>query len=256
MTVYYFLCQLALLYEMTVVFRHINVLTTRRYSASFPTMRQKALLLREAQTPVVLVDNHPIPQPNKSRVQVKVTLAGLNGHNQKVRDLGLFLSSISTPPVLTMLRQGRDGREGRKFAQKGGPSCFSGRFCAWNPQNGLQEYAVLTEQFTAKIPDSISYDDAAIFPTNIIATLVGLFHGLPIPAPWTKEAEKFDYKNATLLFVGGGSFAGRYAVQLAKIAGIGRIVVVGGKEDELKKYGATQVLDCHGGQEVVLERIR
>jgi NADPH2:quinone reductase len=40
------------------------------------------------------------------------------------------------------------------------------------------------------------------------------------------------------------------------LAGIGKIVVVGGSEQELKGWGATHVLDRHGGDEVLLKRIR
>jgi len=42
---------------------------------------------------------------------------------------------------------------------------------------------------------------------------------------------------------------------MAKLAGIGNIIVVGGPEQELKSYGATHVVDRHGGEKVVLERI-
>jgi NADPH2:quinone reductase len=45
-------------------------------------------------------------------------------------------------------------------------------------------------------------------------------------------------------------------VQLAKLAGLGTIVVVGGDEAELKGYGATHILDRHGEYSEVLERIR
>ena len=127
---------------------------------SHPIMTQKALLLKEARTPLVLVDNHPIPHPDDHQIQIKVTVAGLNGHD------------------------------------------------------------------------------------------------LPIPAPWSPEAETFDYQKSTLLIIGGGSFAGRYATQLAKLAGIGRIVVVGGSQEVLEGYGATHVLDRHGTQDAVLESIR
>jgi NADPH2:quinone reductase len=92
----------------------------------------------------------------------------------------------------------------------------------------------------------------------MIAPLVALFHannGLGIPAPWTKEAEAFDYKGQTLLIVGGGSNRGRFGVQLAKLVGIGKIVVVGseGSEDEIKRYGATHVV--YRDSEDVLDQI-
>jgi NADPH:quinone reductase-like Zn-dependent oxidoreductase len=126
-------------------------------------------------------------------------------------------------------------------------------------QTGLQEYVVLDVPFTAVIPKGISDDEAATLPTNIIAPLVALFNdesGLGIPAPWTKEAEDFDYKGKTLLIVGGGSNCGKFGVQLAKLAGIGKIVVVGSKrsEEEVKRYGATHVL--YRDTEDVLGQIR
>lgn len=83
-----------------------------------------------------------------------------------------------------------------------------------------------------------------------------MFHELPLSPSWTENAQTFNYTNITLLLVGGGSVAGWFAVQLAKIAGIGKVVVVGGRGHELKANGATHVLDRHGGQDVVLERIR
>ncbi len=120
----------------------------------------------------------------------------------------------------------------------------------------LQEYAVADVDFLAKIPDGITDDGAATLPTNIIAPLVALFDTLEIPAPWSDEAKNFDYAKTSLLVVGGGSKCGKFGVQLAKIADIGKIVVVGGNETELKEYGATHVLDRHGGHDAVLERIR
>jgi NADPH2:quinone reductase len=122
-----------------------------------------------------------------------------------------------------------------------------------------EEYVVNDIEAGFKIPDSITDDEAATLPTNIIAPLVGLFddpNGVGIPAPWTEAARNFDYKSAAILIIGGGSNCGRYAVQLAKLVGIGTIVSVGGSEQDLKSYGATDVLNRHGGEEVVLKRIR
>ena len=126
-------------------------------------------------------------------------------------------------------------------------------------QNGLQQYVVLDVPFTAVLPKGISDDAGATLPTNVIAPLVAFFHeerGLGIPAPWTKEAESFDYKGQTLLIVGGGSNCGKFGVQLAKLAGIGKIVVVGSKksEEEIKGYGATHVV--YRDSEDVLGQIR
>ena len=221
---------------------------------------QKALIVTEIGKPIVLTTDRTIPEPSQNQVQIKVTVAGLNPHDQKSRDRDLFIAD-NLPAVLTNDLVGKVTKLGSanitKF--KVGDRVVShagfGKELA-STQNGLQEYAVADVDFLARIPDSISDDEAATLPTNIIAPLVALFDTLEIPAPWNDAAKKFDHANTSLLVVGGGSNCGKFGVQLAKIAGIGRIVVVGGNETEMQDYGATHVLDRHGGHDVVLERIK
>ncbi|MCJ1453706.1 hypothetical protein MMC28_004054 [Mycoblastus sanguinarius] len=119
-------------------------------------------------------------------------------------------------------------------------------------------HLVLDADHIAKIPDEFTDDDAATLPTNALASLIALFDAsyLGISAPWTPVASSFDYKGVTLLIIGGGSSCGKYAVQLASLADIGQIVVVGGDEDGLKSYGATNFINRHGSAEEILTRIR
>ena len=222
-------------------------------------MSQIALVVSEVGKPLTKTER-PIPTPGENQVQVRVTVAGLNPHDEKARDTGLFIAK-SLPAVLgndvvgviTALGSGVTSRRiGDHVVGHAG-------FVPGSLQNGLQQYAVFDVPFTAVLPKRISDDEGATLPTNIIAPLVALFQeeaGLGIPAPWTKEAESFDYKGQTLLVVGGGSNCGRFAVQLAKLAGIGKIVVVGSKrsEKEIKAYGATQVV--YRDSEDVLGQIR
>jgi NADPH2:quinone reductase len=225
-----------------------------------PSTTQKALLVKELRKPLQLVTNHPVPQPGADQVLLKVTVAGFNPHDEKARGTGLFIAE-SLPAVLTNDVAGTVVALGpgvnkyqigdRVLSHPG----FSGTYA----QNGLQEYAVNDIGAGFKIPDSITDDEAVTLPTNIIAPLVGLFdgqNGLDIPAPWSEAAKSFDYRSTAVLIIGGGSSCGKFAVQLAKLSGVGTIVVVGGSEQELKSFGATDVLDRHGGDEAVLERIR
>jgi NADPH2:quinone reductase len=87
---------------------------------------------------------------------------------------------------------------------------------------------------------------------------VGFFdkEGLGLPAPWSTEASTATFGDSMILIVGGGSNCGRFATQLAKLVGFGTIVVVGGQKEELKKFGATHVVDRHGGHDTVLQNIR
>ncbi|KAF2502723.1 putative alcohol dehydrogenase [Lophium mytilinum] len=226
-----------------------------------PPTTQKALVVTEVGKPLSLVTDRPVPQPGPDQVLLRVTVTGFNPHDEKARGEGLFIAG-NLPAVLTNDVTGTVVALGPGVTkyQIGDRVLSHPAFgLKTYPQNGLQEYATNDIGAGFKIPDSITDDEAATLPTNLIASLVGLFDGtagLGIPAPWTEAAKTFDYKGATLLILGGGSNCGRFAVQLAKVAGIGTIVSVGGSEEELKGYGATKVLDRHGGDEAVLERIR
>jgi len=222
-------------------------------------MSQTALIVTEVGKPLVRTER-PIPTPAENQIQVKVTVAGLNPHDEKARDTGLFIAdklpAVLANDVVGIVTALGSGVSTRRVGDR--IVGHSGMVPGWL-QTGLQEYVVLDVPFTAVIPKGISDDEAATLPTNIIAPLVALFNdesGLGIPAPWTKEAEDFDYKGKTLLIVGGGSNCGKFGVQLAKLAGIGKIVVVGSKrsEEEVKRYGATHVL--YRDTEDVLGQIR
>ena len=227
---------------------------------SSPSTTQTALIVSSIGGRITSTSSWPIPRPGPKQVQIRVTVAGLNPHDQKSRDAGLLIKD-SLPAII-----GNDitgvvtavGEQVTRFSV--GDRVVSQSQLAYE-QKALQQFAVLEEDFTAKIPHPFSDHDAATLPTNALAALISLFDptsGLDIPAPWSSSSSRssFDYAATTLLIVGGGSNCGRFGVQFAKMAGIGRIVVVGGEEEELKKWGATVVLDRHGGDAAVIHRIR
>jgi NADPH2:quinone reductase len=209
-------------------------------------MSQTALLVTKIGAPLTK-SQRPKPHPKQNQVVVKVTVAGLNPHDQKARDTGLFIAddlpAVLANDVAGIVTEIGPGVSNRKIGDRivGHASLEPGSL-----QRGLQEYAVLDVPYTLKIPEETSEDQAATLPTNVIAPLVALFSEstLGMPAPWTERAKTFDYNAQTVLIVGGGSACGKFAVQLAKLAGIGRIVVVGSEksEKELRKYGATDVI--------------
>ncbi|KAF2851301.1 GroES-like protein [Plenodomus tracheiphilus IPT5] len=220
--------------------------------------KQTALIVSEVGGRMKSTSDWPIPQPGHKQVQIRVTRGGLNPHDQKARDVG-FIIKDNLPAILGHDVTGVVTEIGPGVTKyKTGDRIVSQSQLVGYQQKALQQYAVVDEEFSSKIPGGFSDDDAATLPTNVLAALISLFDpsGLDIPAPWRKAEVSFDYPKATLLIIGGGTNCGRFGVQLAKLAGIGRIVVVGGSEEELKNWGATHVLDRHGGDEVVIERIR
>jgi NADPH:quinone reductase len=176
------------------------------YSSSSPAQTgfQKALVVRTVGQPVSPVWDRPIPQPGRNQVQLKVHVAGLNPHDQKVRDWGLFEDNAN-PAILAndvvgvVTQLGQD--VGEDVYSVGDRIVLQGGLSRASLQNGLQEYCLADIGASCKIPDNISDDGAATLPTNLIAPLVALFDSLKIPAPWTSEAADFDYAGTTLLVV-------------------------------------------------------
>lgn len=84
------------------------------------------------------------------------------------------------------------------------------------------------------------------------SVFTALFLVLELQAPWKRDTKPVDQ----LLVVGGGSNCGQIGVQLAKLAGISNITVVGGDEKLLKSLGATHVIDRHGSEDDVVKQVR
>jgi NADPH:quinone reductase len=129
---------------------------------------------------------------------------------------------------------------------------------------GLQEYTLIDEDCAAPLPNNITPDQAVTIPVNLIPALIGFFDesgfGLPCPFPGfgtEREAKAFPYAETTILINGGGANTGKLAIQLAHLAGFGRIATIASKsnEAELKSFGATDVIDRHGTDEEVRARV-
>ena len=174
------------LFDITLISHHLQrsrlssslYISTLAQSPHFPQFwpriskmaLQTAAVVKNVGEPVTSISNWPIPQAGHSQVQVRVTIAGLNPHDQKGRDIGLFVKE-SLPAVLgsdvvgivTALGEGT-----RRF--KIGNRVFGQASIApGSTSKGLQQYAVLDEDFIASVPNGITEDEAATLPTNLLA---------------------------------------------------------------------------------------
>ncbi|KAK1241209.1 hypothetical protein MKX08_001183 [Trichoderma sp. CBMAI-0020] len=207
---------------------------------------QKTLLVTGPGDRIVLGTRH-IPTPGPKEVLVKVAIAGLNPHDQLVRDLGFFIGNNVPAPigidiVGTVHAIGKDVdnfKIGDLVFGNGDP--FNGDYM------GTQEYALMDIDFLGHVPPSISQDEAATLPLNALTMYIALFdastHGFP--STLTPAGKSFDYKNTPLVILGGGSNCGKFAIQLAKWAGFGTIIAIAGKAkaDHLIELGATHIVD-------------
>ena len=112
-----------------------------------------------------------------------------------------------------------------------------------NQDNAFQAYTILQTNMASEIPDSISFESAAVIPLGCSTAASGLFQdaylGLQFP---TEPPQKPTGK--TVLIWGGASSVGSNAIQLAVAAGYQVVTTSSQKNFEyVKKLGASEVFD-------------
>ncbi|KAF5972402.1 zinc-type alcohol dehydrogenase [Fusarium coicis] len=214
-------------------------------------MSQKALLLHELGKPLTL-GYRTIPEPGENQLLVKVLVAGRKFQENRTRDDGLFITSmpfvIASDIVGEVVTVGTE-EHSAKFSL--GEHVFGHTFAVGgfnNDFNAAQQYALVDARFVGRVADSgLTDDEASTVPVIVLAAFIALFvpSGHGISAPFASEAKSFDYSSVSLLVIGGGSNTGQVVVELAKLAGLGQIIVIAGRQNEenLKAVGATHVID-------------
>ena len=127
-------------------------------------------------------------------------------------------------------------------------------------QAGLQEYAVLNANAIGITPAESSDDEQVVtLPINLVTSWTALFTGagFGIPPPFAQQRD-FNYAGISVVISGGGTNVGQFAVQLARIAGIGKIIVIAGASNNfrLKSTGATHIIDRHGSLADIAQQIQ
>lgn len=127
-------------------------------------------------------------------------------------------------------------------------------------QTGYQHYAVANPATTAKIPEGISFTNAAVLPLGLSTAAVGLykprsenFLGLAPPSLTPKPSGE------AILVWGGSSSVGAMAIQLAVASGAAVVTVASQRNhDFVKKLGASAAVDYNSGNvvEAVVQAIK
>lgn len=101
-----------------------------------------------------------------------------------------------------------------------------------NPNGGFAEYAVTPERFVSKIPEGVSYEQAATLP------------GAGFTAYHIMEQRSHTVAGRTILIQGGAGGVGSYAIQLSKLAGLRVITTCLGRDLEyVRSLGADVAID-------------
>ena len=109
-------------------------------------------------------------------------------------------------------------------------------------QGGFQDYVVVDHTMACKIPDSLSFNEASVFPLCIATAAHALFSKDYLSMPFPKLNSTSMGKS--IFIWGGSSGVGSNAIQLSKAAGCEVITTCSARNfDYVKNLGADKVFD-------------
>ncbi|KAI4238303.1 MAG: hypothetical protein LQ349_001199 [Xanthoria aureola] len=203
-------------------------------------MSNTAAVIPEAKARLQVQDR-PIPQPQGSEVLVKNGAIATNPVDWKIQDYATFINEY--PNVLGSDLSGTIesiGPEVKRFKKGDRVTGFADVIVNQNLDHGaFQQYTLLNDNVTAKIPDSMSFEEGAILPMAIATTGVGIFLNLGIPRPTGTEKQSGGF-----LVWGASSSVGSAAVQIARSLGYTVYAVASpNHHSKTREYGASHVFD-------------
>ncbi|KAJ5115185.1 Polyketide synthase enoylreductase [Penicillium alfredii] len=199
---------------------------------------QKAIVVAEGNTANVVTDR-PIPTLRDDYILVKTVSVGLNPTDWK------HIAYLAPPGVTvgcdyagTVEAVGKDVR--KKFNKGDRIFGLAHGANAVQPEDGsFAEYIVVKGDLQWKIPDNLSFQEAATLGVGIYTVGQGLYQSLKLALPTA------PIKDATPVLIYGGSTAtGTLAIQFAKLSGYHVITTCSPRNfDFVRSLGADAVFD-------------
>ncbi|KAK3994450.1 zinc-binding dehydrogenase [Cladorrhinum sp. PSN332] len=125
------------------------------------------------------------------------------------------------------------------------------------PEDGaFAEYIAVKGDIQAKIPDGMSFEEAATFGVGITSVGQGLYQTLGLPLPsHSGEATKNKGSASSILIYGGSTCTGVLGVQFAKLSGVESVIATASPHnfELVTGYGATDVYDYGEGDDAADE---
>ncbi|KAL0059590.1 hypothetical protein AAF712_013641 [Marasmius tenuissimus] len=203
---------------------------------------QKALFLKEKQGPFS-IDTRNIPSPADGEILIEIKAVALNPLDWKIQETGAYVQSY--PAILGTSIAGNVVQlgEGAEGFSVGDRVLFQGSL--ENDLAGFQQFTKVSVEIAAKIPENLSYSQAASIPSGLATAAVGLFwtnNGAGLNPNFDKNVQ---YPDQAAVVIGGASSVGQYALQLLKFGGFSPIIAYasGHHTNFLKRLGATHIID-------------
>lgn len=177
----------------------------------------------------------PTKSPSSNQVLVRVKAVAINPVDYYIQDTGMFAKSwpmlIGSDIAGEITEVGSDIKNLKKGSRVLAAPTYLGT--GKQEEAGFQELVLVPENAVTPIPDSLSFEDAAVLPLSVSTAAAGLYPkdylGLDLPSLDPKSSSK------KLLIWGGSGSVGSSAVQLAAASGYELVVTASQKNHEYVK---------------------
>ena len=180
-----------------------------------PTLpKTQTAIVAKAPGQLVIKEDAQVPNVPADALLVKTVAVAINPSDAKMVDYSCTIGAISGYDFSgTVALVGSSPSLQSRF-QIGDRVCGGVHgMNALGPENGaFAQYVRADSDLTLKIPDSMSFEDAATLGTGVATTGLALFKSLGIPDTPDKPARKPYF----VLVYGGSSATGTMAIQLLK----------------------------------------
>lgn len=202
--------------------------------------------------PKVEIIESPIPVAQKGQVLIHVMVSGSNPKDIKAAyflplsnlgdDIAGYVESVG-PDV----SEYRPGDRVAAFHQ------------IYTPHGAFAEYSIAWANSTFRIPDTVSFEEAATIPLTAMTAAIGLYSNLRLPDPWTTEEDR--PKSLPLVIYGAGAAVGSFAVQLARKSDVHPIICVAGQSKDyvetlIDRNKGDTIVDYRLGPKVVVTEVK
>lgn len=203
----------------------------------------RAAWLMKKQDPVQIVDDAPYNKPEADEIVVQTMAIAFNPADFVVQKLGIIVDVFPAILGCDMAGVVEEVGSGIMEFQVGDRVVGQGQPKAGgiNKYATFQQYVVIKMPLVAKIPDSISWTDAAVLPLGMNTASSCLFREdiLALDMPPSQGG-----KGKTLLIWGASGSVGSCGVQLAAAAGYEVFGIASKKNhDFVKSIGASKTFD-------------
>ncbi|KAK6338478.1 hypothetical protein TWF730_002541 [Orbilia blumenaviensis] len=196
------------------------------------------------------ISDIPIPTPGPHEVLIKVVVAGSNPKDWKL--------------PLWFNKSANTGDDFSGYVEAVGSEVYEVKkgdrviaYRHWeNPYGSYAEYALAFDFMVVKLPEKVSFEEAATIPLAALTAVVALYHTLRLPQPWVPTT-----KPTPLVIYGAATAVGAFGIKLAQLSNIHPIIGVVGRgkdfaETLIDRSKGDDLVDYRDGNEAVVKGIK